>query len=321
MNVIMSSALTVSHYKTELHVSEPIPISRFWGSAIRGIIGHTLKNMFCLDRNAECPGCPLRATCHYVSIFSPYQPNTNRNIAPGFILRLDAFQTDGKTSSNKLSIGFNLFGKAQEYLPYIAFCLGSMGKYGLSSKRIPFTIDTISALSSSNEWTPIMENGKMTAQTNVHSFPVLENQDHQSIPPAPTQDRTITVIFKTPCRMKINGSFTSQPTFHNIMRLLFRRLSTLDYFYGNASLQDFPYSEWLDLASSIQCTSSDVCWYPLERYSNRQKTKMKFGGILGSITFQGPLTPFIPFLKSGEKIHLGKNTDFGLGQIDVNIIN
>jgi len=41
---------------------------------------------------------------------------------------------------------------------------------------------------------------------------------------------------------------------------------------------------------------------------------MMMGGCIGSITFAGNLTQFMPFLLLGEKINVGKGTSFGLGK-------
>ncbi|HDZ02552.1 MAG TPA: CRISPR system precrRNA processing endoribonuclease RAMP protein Cas6 [Nitrospirae bacterium] len=55
-------------------------------------------------------------------------------------------------------------------------------------------------------------------------------------------------------------------------------------------------------------------WYDWERYSARQETKMKMGGFVGEITFEGDIEPFMPILKAGEVLHVGKGTGFGLGK-------
>ena len=51
----------------------------------------------------------------------------------------------------------------------------------------------------------------------------------------------------------------------------------------------------------------------------RKKKKMELLGFTGKLVFQGPLSPFTPWLKTGEKFHIGKNTSFGFGKYKVNI--
>ncbi len=41
---------------------------------------------------------------------------------------------------------------------------------------------------------------------------------------------------------------------------------------------------------------------------------MKLGGFIGEITFEGNIEPFMPLIKVGEVLHVGKGTGFGLGR-------
>ncbi len=44
---------------------------------------------------------------------------------------------------------------------------------------------------------------------------------------------------------------------------------------------------------------------------------MKLGGLLGPVTFRGPVEAFLPLLHLGSWVHIGKNTTFGLGRYHV----
>ncbi len=74
------------------------------------------------------------------------------------------------------------------------------------------------------------------------------------------------------------------------------------------------FKQFIEQAKEVKAVDKQLRWYDWERYSAKQDTKMKLGGIIGQITFEGHLEPFLPFLKLGEYIHIGKNTSFGLGQ-------
>ncbi|PIW88055.1 MAG: hypothetical protein COZ94_01765, partial [Nitrospirae bacterium CG_4_8_14_3_um_filter_41_47] len=64
----------------------------------------------------------------------------------------------------------------------------------------------------------------------------------------------------------------------------------------------------------IKVKEKNLKWYEWERYSGRQETRLKMGGFVGEITFEGDIEPFMPFIKAGEVLHVGKGTGFGLGK-------
>jgi CRISPR/Cas system endoribonuclease Cas6 (RAMP superfamily) len=73
----------------------------------------------------------------------------------------------------------------------------------------------------------------------------------------------------------------------------------------------------IEKSQSIRVKKENLSWFDWERYSARQDTRMKMGGFVGSITFEGDFEPFLPFLLLGEQIHVGKGTSFGLGKYEI----
>jgi CRISPR/Cas system endoribonuclease Cas6 (RAMP superfamily) len=73
----------------------------------------------------------------------------------------------------------------------------------------------------------------------------------------------------------------------------------------------------IESSKNITVEKENLSWFDWERYSNRQETKMKMGGFMGSITFEGDLEEFLPFVQLGEYVHVGKGTSFGLGKYQI----
>jgi hypothetical protein len=71
------------------------------------------------------------------------------------------------------------------------------------------------------------------------------------------------------------------------------------------------------MAEEVHPVEENLRWRDWERFSGRQKTRMKPGGVVGRVRYNGPVGPFLPYLRLGEYIHVGKNTAFGLGQMVV----
>lgn len=65
--------------------------------------------------------------------------------------------------------------------------------------------------------------------------------------------------------------------------------------------------------------TSVLRWEDWQRYSHRQQKALLMGGLVGKITYQGELEPFMPYLRMAEIFHVGKGTVFGLGNITMNL--
>ena len=102
------------------------------------------------------------------------------------------------------------------------------------------------------------------------------------------------------------------------MLLIVRRMRSLWLLDGlNCKIND--YNEFLSQASAVKMTNSNLTWKDWTRWSNRQRSSMKFGGLVGSITYENVPASFLPFLELGEKLQVGKQTSFGLGRYALSV--
>ncbi|MCL0035020.1 CRISPR system precrRNA processing endoribonuclease RAMP protein Cas6, partial [Dehalococcoidia bacterium] len=125
--------------------------------------------------------------------------------------------------------------------------------------------------------------------------------------------RRLAIRFVTPTRIKYQGRIEPEVNFCVLIKNLLRRISLLSEMHCNSRL-DLDYAELIEKAKNVRIINSNLRWYDWERYSSRQKAKMKLGGFVGNITFEGDLAEFMPFIKLGEYLHIGKGTSFGLGE-------
>lgn len=128
----------------------------------------------------------------------------------------------------------------------------------------------------------------------------------------------VSLNFLTPVRIKHNNKLTDKLEFYIFLSALLRRLSLLSYFHCDQEL-DINIKKIIEDAKEIKVKESNLKWYDWERYSQRQDTKMKLGGLVGDITFEGNIMPFLPFLILGKYIHVGKSSSFGLGRYEIKI--
>lgn len=125
--------------------------------------------------------------------------------------------------------------------------------------------------------------------------------------------QAVRLRFLTPLRLVVNGGLCSDPAFYILARNLLRRLSNLGSFHCGQEA-DLPAGPLLDAAETVRLTERRTRWYDWERYSKRQDKRMKLGGLLGELTYEGDLTEFLPLLVLGSWVNLGKGTSFGLGR-------
>ncbi|NWF92135.1 MAG: CRISPR system precrRNA processing endoribonuclease RAMP protein Cas6 [Syntrophaceae bacterium] len=116
--------------------------------------------------------------------------------------------------------------------------------------------------------------------------------------------------------MKFDGRLSPKLEFHIFFRNLLRRISLLSYFHCGQEL-DLDFKGLIEKSKEVRVHKENLSWFDWDRYSNRQETKMKMGGFMGSIVFEGELSPFVPYLILGEYIHVGKGTSFGLGKYKI----
>ena len=115
---------------------------------------------------------------------------------------------------------------------------------------------------------------------------------------------TVTVRIVSPLRIMEEGRPVRSLSFSTLIRSLMRRISSIAYYYGGCEPElDYP---WLaELSRTVTTVASALDWVEWRR---------NLGGLVGQVTFAGPLGEFLPFLVLGEVFHAGKGAAYGLGE-------
>ncbi|MBE6350783.1 MAG: CRISPR system precrRNA processing endoribonuclease RAMP protein Cas6 [Spirochaetaceae bacterium] len=273
---------------------------------LRSMLGKNLRSMCCISKQSTCPECMYNKTCAYAYIFetillqeNSLLPGTNRASHP---FALSTKRNQRETTLTEYNFTITLFGKAIEYLPYIYAAVVRSGKDGLFRDRTEFEVADVSI------------DGK--------SILINENQIDTSIPSKEwsfdfnNNDKTqgeILVELKSPLRFKTNGKYSLDFTASEFMKCLYRRAKTLCMLYGTWE-DEFNHYEPTD---GMLIEGKNLRWLDFNHYSARQKRGMELGGAFGSFKLSGAFSSFELALFELNKIaNAGKNTNFGLGQID-----
>jgi len=289
------------------------------GSTFRGVFGHALRRVVCALKRQDCKDCLLRQKCVYAFVFegagTPEESLPHNRIASPphpYVIEPPESQQLHFKEGERFNVSLLLFGKANDYLPYFIYAFEQMGALGIgkrvNGKRARFLLESVRVgddeiyLSKDNR----IRRGNFTQQLYVEDLKM----------PGDASVHRLQLTLKTPLRLKFENSLEASLPFHVLTRGMLRRISSLENFYGNGE-PPLDYRDLVERAKSVEIIESSLRWFDWKRYSTRQDQSMLMGGLLGEITYEGALGEFLPFIRVCEKLHIGKQTSFGLGKIEL----
>jgi len=253
----------------------------FIGSQLRGAFGYALKKVTCINPSFKCEECFAKASCLYYEFYE--QKNKPHKYRFDFELGRDFYD-----------FSLYLFDDATTKLPYALSALNMMlSQNGLGVERRTykeFDIYIDDKLINKNSNLQIPKNSVKTFQIDK----ICQN---------------ITIQFITPLRVKKSNRFIRDDNIElkDIVNSIYQRqMQLLEQGY-----KKFPYP------IEGQIVNKELHYKELTRMSNRQKSTMNLGGLLGSIEVKNINKEAYEVLKVGELIGAGKQCVFGLGKIKV----
>jgi len=295
-------------------------LPEYKGSTFRGLFGHALKKVVCALKREDCRDCLLRSRCVYALVFETTPPSAAnagkaRIAAPPHPYVISPVATPQTRYRQGESFDFTLllFGQANDYLPYFVYAFAQIGQAGvgksIKGKRATFSLEKVIA---GGEIAYSADCGKIVEGQFAHELLLTD---------APDEQRTADVLeinLLTPLRLKYDNHLEASLPFHILVRAALRRISSLMAAYG-AGEPALDYRGLVARARDIRILSSSLRWFDWQRYSNRQDQAMLMGGMIGKVSYEGNLGEFLPLIRFCEKVHLGKQTTFGLGKFSMHL--
>ncbi len=310
--------MKLSKYRFIIKPRRELILPPYKGSTFRGGFGNAFKRAVCADREGECTKCVLRRKCVYSYVFETSNPqeaeeemrSKGENVPHPFIIEppLDERQYYG--IDDWLDFNLILVGRAVDYIPYFIFAFEELGRIGIGKNKGKYSLKKVISLHKDREMLIYDSHSHFRYDYQVIDSAELIHEASQ------LNYHQVTLRFLTPARIKYEGKLTINTDFEVVMRNLLRRLSWLAEVHCDEKWE----LDWKGLikrAKEVKTVHSDLMWHDWERYSQRQGTRMKMGGFLGEITFEGDLAEFMPFIKLGEYLHIGKGTVYGLGKYEI----
>jgi len=282
----------------------------FDGSAWRGAFGHALRRTVCVTRLPACEGCLLYRSCVSPYIFeTPPPPDAERlrryPAAPHPFVLVRPLADDPQRTD--VEVGVTLVGHAVRQLPYVVHAMQRAGAAGIGRARVQHELAKVEQqVEGSNEkgWCEVYRPGGL-----------LETQASFE-PQPPPMAGDVRVRLLTPLRARRDGHLVGADAFTpgDLVVPLLRRVSLLSYFHTDRPLEaDF--KALVTGARAMRASHTDLRWHDWMRYSSRQRTGMRMGGLVGSFVLRAAdAAPFWPLLWLGQWTHAGKAASMGLGR-------
>jgi len=308
------------------------------GSTFRGVFGLSLKRVVCALRLKECPDCILRESCLYYSVFESRSGDRDaqKGKAPSpphpFVIEPPLDGERKYPTGERFECSLILFGETNDKLPYFVYAFEQMGKTGIGGRikgeRGRFTLEEVTA---DDQTIYSGETGKLVKGRCTETLSLAGRQEEKRVRPIIRRGRKLApksgavfdtagnplrvrVTLETPLRLKFENRFTAELPFHVFVWAMLRRVSSLFNTYGGGE-PELDYTGLVKEAQEVRSIESTLRWFDWERYSNRQREKMFMGGLVGHIIYEGDLAKYLPLMEICSKVHVGKQTTFGMGKI------
>ncbi len=288
----------------------------YLGSTLRGAFGWGLKHCACMLKQQKCPTCVLNTACAYAVLFATEQYERKEyggavNARPHPLV----FQPNnqgaivGREGEN-WDFSLLVIGHARDFLSHIIYSVKTMGEVGIGVGAKQglgrFTLEKATA-----DGTTVFdaETGQLNNTVAARSLALGEAKEDVC---------RLRVRLRTPLRLKQENRLQTALPFHVLVRAVLRRISALESAYGQGE-PALDYRGLVRRAEEVRLEESTLRWHDLLRYSNRQQQKVSLSGLTGTAVYSGDLGEFVPLLDYARQVHVGKQTLFGLGRMEIEL--
>ena len=306
--------------KVEMVAREPVELPPFTGSTLRGGLGHALKRGSCARRGECDKTCEVPSQCAYGALFeTPIPADAPARIkasatAPHAMILTPSPQHGLLLAGQALTFELTLVSDAVSKLPILIGALEAMAEHGLGrgslrgdsgSLKLHSVRDALSGL-------PIYREGGKRDWSAV-------SVQRLTLEPLPQDERVdqVQVTLQTPTQLRRGQALLRTLDFAELVYACADRLWLMLACHAPELADRVQAADLAGLARSlnIQTTRHDLRTVSFDRWSNRQGSKHPLEGLMGQATYQGPVGNFMPLLRAGQLLHVGKGSAFGLGKL------
>jgi len=295
---------------------EDMKLPKYKGSMFRGAFGWAFRNSVCITKQQQCTGCMLQQQCSYFKIFETEVPDNNiwflkrvKKVPHPFIIHPPKEEKEFYKKGEMLKVELTIFGDAVNYFPFFVYTFFKMGEQGISVNRSKFEVTGVTNITNTGEEIDLYSSEKKYLTTEYRKI-TRDNLLERSY----DFSGSVKLNFVTPVRFQVEGKLLTRRGQINpivLLNAIERRYYSLAHLFCGQPFPDYP---WLPEENEVKIEENNLSFYDWERFSSRQDRKISLGGLIGDFRLTGSFDKLISFLLIGEKINIGKNTIFGLGE-------
>jgi len=269
-----------------------------------------LKRFVCIRRDKICEKCPIRINCIYKKLFEPTTENFSsifkgvHDLPRPFILNVSDIQNE---STDELKFGLTLIGDSAKNAHYFINAFIELGDKGISKEKLKYKAISVTSFNAAI-YTREAELVKIPLPTQI----VGEDSGIDGV-------ISVELNFITPVRIKEKGSYYWSGSFSPLFRSLLRRITLLETLYCGAS-PERNIQELLTISDEVKLIEMKRRFRDQRRYSKRLDKITLHGGYLGKFVYANFNPQLISLLRIGERIHIGHNATFGMGEFKLDLL-
>lgn len=262
----------------------------------------TFRAQTCV-KEGGCDRCDKGPNCSYLTVFGQSLA-TDRNALRRYqkpplpFVFQPCRETARLNPGDSFRLGLLLVGSAVNYVPEFCSALSEVVRRcpDLSLERV----DSVDCSGFAN--TVLREDGAIS----FDKLATVSAEDIFAVSALPPDH--VMLHFLTPLCLMQDGAVIREFSFSKFITSLFRRISSLAYYYGGSVLE-MDYKRLSELSKVIKILENTV------RYTGRSEWKKE--GLLGKCLVTGAVSEFHQVLLLGEYLHCGKGAVYGMGRYEI----
>lgn len=285
------------------------------GNIVRGAFGGIFRKLVCIPSCHDAKTCDVRANCPYARVFEPQAargegPSGLADWPRPFVFR--AAHLDGRTvlQGEPFHFDVHIFDVRDPALTYFVLAFAQLAREGLGPGRGCAELTSVDQLDLNEARVAQVFDGEQFQMRELAAPNVVD------LSAAPESADRVRVRFVTPTELKSGHQLADRPEFGILFGRMRDRISTLRVLYGTGPLE-IDFRAMGERAAAVRMTRCDLQRTAVDRLSSRTGQRHPLGGFVGEAEYEGELGEFLPYLRLGKWVGVGRQTVWGKGELEI----